>query len=117
MAPRILLVDDEEAFRYSSSKALRGAGFDVTEVPDHRGALEELSSDRQIDLLVTDVVIPNSVNGFALARMARMRRPGLKVVYVTAYDVPTEEADGTVFRKPVESDELVAEVRRLLAAA
>lgn len=113
--PRILLVDDEDASRYSICKALENAGFDVVAASDHRAALDEINSDRTIDLLLTDVVIPNSVNGFALARMARMRRPKLKVLYVTAYDLPTEEAEGTVLRKPVENDVVIAEVHRTLA--
>jgi CheY-like chemotaxis protein len=114
MGTRILVVDDEEAFRYSTTKALKDAGYDVSAVPDHRGALAELSSDRPIDLMVTDVVMPNSVNGFALARMARMKRPDLKVVYVTAYDVPTTEAEGAVLRKPVSQEDMVAEIKRAL---
>jgi CheY-like chemotaxis protein len=116
MPPRILLVDDEDASRYSLYKALENTGFEVFAVPDHRGALEEINSDRMIDLLLTDVVMPNSVNGFALARMARMRRPKLKVIYVTAYDLPTDEAEGTVLRKPVEHETVIAEVRRTLAS-
>lgn len=116
MSTRILLVDDEEGFRYATAKALREAGFDVSDVSDHRGALNEISSDRDIDILVTDVVMPNNVNGFALARMARMKRPQIKVIYVTGYDVPMNEAEGTVLRKPLAASEVVAEVQRAVAA-
>lgn len=116
MVVRILLVDDEDGFRYAAAKALRDAGFDVADVSDHRGALNEISSDRKLDVLVTDVVMPNNVNGFALARMARMKRPEIKVIYVTAYDIPTNEADGVVLRKPLTEKEVVAEVQRVTAA-
>jgi hypothetical protein len=50
--------------------------------------------------------------------MARMRRPELKVIYLTAYDIPGVEDDtiGPVLRKPIDGEELVAEVRRILVA-
>jgi CheY-like chemotaxis protein len=58
------------------------------------------------------------VNGFALARMAHLRRRDLKIVYVTGYDnVPVREARGPILRKPVMPDTLVAAVRNALSAA
>ena len=85
--------------------------------PDHRLALEDLESARPVDLLITDIVMPDRVNGVALSRMARMRRPELKVIYLTAYDIPgvDDDAIGPVLRKPIDEDRLVAEVRRVLA--
>ena len=59
--------------------------------------------------------MPDRVHGFALARMARMRRRSLGVIYITGYDVPTTEAVGTVLRKPISAEKLVDEVRRALA--
>jgi CheY-like chemotaxis protein len=96
---------------------LRAAGFEVFLAPDHRLALEDLESTRPIDLLITDIVMPDRVNGVALSRMVRMRRPELKVIYLTAYDIPGVEDDafGPVLHKPIDEDRLVAEVRRVLA--
>lgn len=113
-AAHILLVEDEEAFRYAAAKALRESGYDVVAVPDYRDALAALESERPIDLLLTDIVMPDRVNGFALARMARMRRLDLKVLYMSAYDVPTTEAFGKVLRKPITQNELADEVRLAL---
>jgi CheY-like chemotaxis protein len=110
----ILLVDDEEAFRYAAAKTLQDAGFHVTVAEDYRGALARLESAEPVDLLVADIVM--SVNGFALARMGRMRRAGLKVLYVTAHDVPTHEAIGKILRKPISDEQLISEVRSALAA-
>jgi CheY-like chemotaxis protein len=111
----ILLVDDDEGFRYAAATALRNAGFEVTSVPDYRGALETLEGNSPLDLLVTDVVMPDRINGFALARMARLRRLNLKVLYLTGYDVPSTEAIGKVLRKPITPELLTDEVRRALA--
>lgn len=113
---RVLLVDDDEGFRYAAAKALRNSGFEVIDVPDYRGALELLDGDEPVDVLVTDIVMPERIHGFALARMARMRRPALKILYLTAYDLPATEAIGKVLRKPVSDTELVEEVRLALAS-
>ena len=115
---RILLVDDDVVFGEATARVLRAAGFEVFLAPDHRLALEDLESTRPIDLLITDIVMPDRVNGVALSRMARMRRPGLKVIYLTAYDIPglEDEAVGPVLRKPIDEGQLVAKVRSVLAA-
>ena len=70
-----------------------------------------------MDLLLTDIVMPGSVNGIALSRMARLRRRDLKVVYLTGYNVPgvEEEASGPILRKPIDDAFLVSEIERILA--
>jgi CheY-like chemotaxis protein len=115
--PRILLVDDDLAFGDATARVLRAARFEVFQAADHRLALEDLESTRPIDLLITDIVMSERVNGIALSRMARIRRPGLKVIYLTAYDIPgvEDEATGPVLRKPIDDEHLLAEVRRVLA--
>lgn len=115
-ASHILLVDDDESFRYATERMLTDAGFDVLSAPDYRKALDVLSSDQPVDLLLTDVVMPNRVNGFALARMAAMRRTDLRVLYMTAFDVPENEAMGKILRKPITDQLLLSEVKRALAA-
>jgi CheY-like chemotaxis protein len=114
---RILLVDDDLTFGEAVAGMLRAAGFEVFLAPDYRLALEALESTRPIDLLITDIVMPQRVNGVALSRMARMRRQNLKVIYMTAYDIPgvEDEAMGPVLRKPIDENRLLAEVRRALA--
>jgi CheY-like chemotaxis protein len=112
------VVDDDPAFGDATARVLRAAGFEVYLAPDHRLALEHLESTRPIDLLITDIVMPDRVNGVALSRMAQMRRPELKVIYLTGYEIPGVEDDvaGPVLRKPIDDEHLIAEVRRVLAA-
>jgi CheY-like chemotaxis protein len=112
----ILLVDDDESFRYASEKTLSEAGFTVTGASDYRKALDILNRNDPLDLLLTDVVMPNRVNGFALARMAAMRRTDLRVLYMTAFDVPANEAMGKILRKPISDEALVAEVTQAIGA-
>jgi CheY-like chemotaxis protein len=117
LSGNILLVDDDEAFRYATTKILESAGFTVSAAPDHREALEILEGKSPVDLLVTDVIFPGQVHGLALARMARMRRPGIKTLYLTGFDVPETEAEalGKVLRKPISNEQLINEVRLALA--
>jgi two-component system cell cycle sensor histidine kinase/response regulator CckA len=111
------VVEDDDWTRYSIARLLTDDGFDVLQVPDYRKALTILEDGGSLDLLLTDLVLPG-VNGFALARMARMRHHNLKVVYVTAYDdIPTSEAVGPIIRKPIEAETLLRIVQRTLQAA
>jgi hypothetical protein len=61
---------------------MASAGFEVAQAPDYRDALAILEGGGHVDLLLVDLVMPG-VNGFALARKARMRRLDIKIVYVT----------------------------------
>lgn len=108
----ILLVEDDEAARVSVGELLRRAGYAVLLAADYRLALPLLESGERIDLLLTDIVMPDRVNGLALARMARLRRPQLKLVYMTGYDIPglDSEALGPVVRKPFTDEQLLQAV-------
>jgi CheY-like chemotaxis protein len=112
----ILLVEDDEASRISLGTLLQRAGYRVRTAPDFRLALELLEGDQSIDLLLTDIVMPDRVNGLALARMARLRRPGVKLLYVTGYDIPGVESEalGPLLRKPFGDDDLLDAVRQVL---
>jgi CheY-like chemotaxis protein len=117
MTTRILLVEDDDATRYAVAQMLAGDGFDVVQAPDYRDALTVVEDGRPLDLLLTDLVLPG-VNGFALARMARMRHLALKVVYVTAHDdIPTHEAMGPIIHKPIEPEALLKVVQDALRPA
>jgi CheY-like chemotaxis protein len=106
------VVDDDEGFREATTRLLRSAGYEVRAAPGYRVALEILESDERVDLLAVDIVMPEGVNGLALARMARLRRPDIRVIYISGYDIPglENEALGPVIRKPVDEDALLAAV-------
>jgi DNA-binding NtrC family response regulator len=111
----ILVVDDDAMCCYATTMLLQSAGYTVISAKDYREVMPVIESDTRLDLLITDIVMPHRVNGFALARMALMKRPQLKVIYLTGFsDLPLQEAEGQVLRKPVSDDALLAAVLREL---
>lgn len=81
----ILIVDDEPLVRMVAVDVLEELGYSVLEADDAPSALRILSSRHDIDLLVTDVGLPNGMNGRQLADAVRADRPDLPVLFVTGY--------------------------------
>ena len=114
---RILLVEDEELVRRSTSEALRLHGFEVLEARSAEQArkLADLAAG-QLDLLLTDMVMPDA-NGLDLAESIRDQYPQIRVVCMSGHsDDITRRIDGpNVFlRKPFRLYELVTRVRQVL---
>ena len=80
----ILVVDDNEALRSVMMEVVTELGYRGLDAPDAKVAIEILKSNQPINLLVTDVGLPN-MNGRQLAEIARQQRPALKVLFVTGY--------------------------------
>ena len=81
----ILVVDDEPLVRMVAVEILEELGYRVLEAEDGPAALKVLLTSGQIDLLVTDVGLPNGMNGRQVADAARAERPGLQVLFITGY--------------------------------
>lgn len=111
----VLLADEDRAFLESGASALRQAGYRVRLAADHRAALDVLE-DGGISVLCSELVMVNSLGGLALARLAQQRLPGIKVLFVSRFDISgiDARAGAPVLRKPVASTELVAAVGSLL---
>ncbi len=81
----VLLVEDEAPVRAFASRALRLRGYTVLEADCAEAALEMLGdSDLQIDIFVTDVIMPG-MDGPTWVRQALADRPDTKVVFVSGY--------------------------------
>jgi CheY-like chemotaxis protein len=115
----ILLVEDDAAFAYALSKSLRDADHHVITALDGMSALKTLDTDARVDLLLTDIVLPTrQPHGLALARMARQKRPGLAVIYMTGYDDLGKDVDGDrILLKPFEPQTVLDEIDARLRSA
>jgi CheY-like chemotaxis protein len=80
----VLVVEDEPGVRAFTTEALTELGYTVLEARDGAAALRVIEAHPEIDLLFTDVVMPD-MNGRKLADEARIRRPDLKVLFTTGY--------------------------------
>jgi CheY-like chemotaxis protein len=81
---RILVVEDDEAVRGLVVGLLSDLGYRVFEAAHAFDALDILAAEA-IDLLFTDVVLPEGMNGRELAVAAEKLRPGLKVLFTSGY--------------------------------
>ncbi|HEX8272908.1 MAG TPA: PAS domain-containing protein [Longimicrobiaceae bacterium] len=116
----VLLVEDADAVRAFAARVLARCGYRVVEARDGREALEAaLRPDEAIDLVLTDVVMPE-MSGAELARRIRVARPGVPVAYMTGYadeDVMRHgqlPADTLLLQKPFTAEALAALVRDAL---
>jgi CheY-like chemotaxis protein len=81
----ILLVEDEENVRNFTAEMLRDLGYRVLVAPNGPAALKVLQDERRVNLLLTDVGLPEGFNGRQVADEARKRWPALKVLFMTGY--------------------------------
>jgi len=110
----VLLVDDNRTLLRIAQRYLLGLGYSVIPAASGPAALAVLQSGEACDLLFTDIVMPDGMNGYDLAKAARGLRPGLKVLYTTGYAGGHEEDATHLLRKPYTRHALACAVRRAL---
>jgi CheY-like chemotaxis protein len=123
-AGRVLVVEDEPAVRAAMRRMLQRAGYEVLEASDGHQAIEEHATT-QLDLVVTDVVMPGSRNGADVAEQLRIHRPGLPALFVTGYGadllaqrgVSVDGITSAVLHKPFSETELLEAVGAILQGA
>jgi CheY-like chemotaxis protein len=81
----VLVVDDEPLARMVVVDILEELGFQAVEAEDGVQALDVLGSAVRLSLLITDVGLPNGMNGRQVAEAARRLRPNLPVLFITGY--------------------------------
>ena len=107
---RVLLVEDEFLLNLMLADALSEHGFEVHSVANAKDALQHLACGSPCDILLTDINLTNSIDGMALAHLARQMRPNLPVVYASGSISKLEQiaaVPGAIFvPKPYDPDRL-----------
>jgi two-component system cell cycle sensor histidine kinase/response regulator CckA len=116
----VLLVEDEDAVRLFSARALRNKGYNVLEARSGDAALEMMNAHKgEIDLLITDVVMPR-MDGPTLIREVRIQRPDMKVIFISGYAEDSfrrkldENADIHFLPKPFSLKQLAGKVKEVM---
>jgi CheY-like chemotaxis protein len=116
----LLVVEDDVSVRTAVVRALKAAGYSVAEASNADEALATIRNNGQIDLMITDMVMPGKP-GVVLLSEARTHRPGLPAIVLSGY---SEQAGNDLWRvpdhavfveKPVSPAELIRRVAQLLA--
>jgi CheY-like chemotaxis protein len=113
---RVLVVDDEDGVRSVATRILERSGYEVLNACCGDEALALLADEPQVDLLLTDVIMPR-MSGKELATRLGTSHPGVRVLYMSGYTdrlVGIEELDQLI-EKPFRRDTLLAAVERVLA--
>lgn len=110
---RILLVEDDDSVAQLVEEMLRELGYEVARANEGRAALETLRTDRDFDLVFSDMVMPGDIGGLDLARDITRQWPGLPVVLTTGYSAAAAAATNEgrrVLVKPYRIEALSAEL-------
>jgi DNA-binding NtrC family response regulator len=116
MPAPVLVVHDEQSTRELAMAALREAFLEVVGFADPIAALDTIEADPCVRVLVTRVTFgPGKLNGVALARMIRVKRPGTKIVFVAREEyAPYAKGLGVFLPMPLNPDIFVPTVSGLL---
>lgn len=109
----VLVVEDEVLIRALIADELRAEGFLVIEAATADQALSYFQAGVQVDLVLTDIEMPGSINGVGLIQRLRVVSPNLPTVLTSGISPDAHEADAFV-SKPFDMREMVALIATLL---
>lgn len=117
---RILVVEDDPGVRQSSQQQIEAMGYKTLEAQDGPGALTVFMANPGINLVYTDIRMPNGMNGLELAQRIRALDPEIKILFCTGFagDIQdTLELEGdAILQKPVRRAVLAKKLEEMLNA-
>jgi PAS domain S-box-containing protein len=115
---RILVVEDNPEVLGASVSMLEQLGYEVHSVSDATSALAAIEKET-FDIVVSDIVMPGSMDGTALANAIRARKPDLPVLLMTGYSpaIAQKETEFAILRKPFQISDLGRMITRMIAEA
>jgi CheY-like chemotaxis protein len=117
----ILVVEDNALALKSTALQLESLGYDVLSARDGPESLRVLEDGGEVDVVLTDVILPRGMTGSQLADEVQRRDPRIKVILMSGYPRDELLSDGKigddtpVMVKPFPIDDLVPMIERLLA--
>ncbi len=109
----ILIVDDEERLKELAREILETQGYCTLTAGDGKQALELLGQHPDIDLLFSNIVVPNGINGYELAEQATTIHDNLKILLTSGFDEKAESRNDHIkfnpnmLNKPYSKAELI----------
>jgi len=122
-SPTVLVVEDEVLIRLVIADYLRDCGYKVHEAVSGEEAIAILQAPEvSIDVVFSDVEMPGSMDGFALARWVRANKPGMEIILTSGIERSADIAAtlceaGPLMKKPYSSQDVVDRLRQLAAKA
>jgi signal transduction histidine kinase/CheY-like chemotaxis protein len=119
----VLVVEDDDDVRGSTVALLEDLGYSALAARNGEEALAELRKDVRIDILFTDVVLPQGMNGRMLSLEAAALRPDLPVLFTTGYARNAIIHDGRLdpgvqfLAKPYTQEDLAQKLRSVIGAS
>ena len=114
----VLIVEDEPLVRMMVIELFEDEGFEVLEAADADQALNIFGQRKDVALLFTDVEMPGSIDGYALARWVHIHRPEVKTMIVSGRALPRagDVPEGAAFvGKPYDHDDVMRRVQTMMA--
>ncbi len=116
----VLVVEDDDGVRAAVCDLLNELGYSVLRAEGVEQALAVIEAGRKIDLLFTDVVMPGPIKTRDLARIAKEKVPGIKVLFTSGYTQNAIVHNGRLdegielLSKPYRKDDLARKLRTML---
>ena len=113
----VLLVEDNPVVADVSATMLSELGFGVETVADATAALRALEAGKKFELMFSDIVMAGQMDGIALARVVRQRRPDLPILLATGYSQAADAAQDefSILRKPYQITQLGRAIAAVIA--
>ncbi len=116
----VLVVDDEEALLELAEESLLDLGYRVLTAGNGQQALDVLTREANVDLMISDVIMPGGINGFELAERVTTDYPELKVLLASGYTEKVTTGENhkrfslNMLAKPYSQEELAQKVQQVL---
>jgi DNA-binding response OmpR family regulator len=114
-SPAILVVEDDDGVRETISDMLTGSGSQVQTAVTGLEALA-IIDERPFDMMIADIRLPGGISGLEMMQCARVRRPGLKCLFISGQRAPVvcDPRLDDFMAKPFRAFELIGSVWKVL---